>query len=121
MREHELWKEIMEWPGYFISTHGNVRSTKQGKLKNLNPRISGAGYYSVALCRGNTGERWQISVHQLVYSHFIGELSTELEINHKDLNKLNNHYQNLEMVTHQQNIKHAFKIIMAKRYAYRFD
>jgi len=119
MREHELWKKVNGFPEYFISTHGHFRSLKTGKLKDIRPRKSGVGYLYVSLSQD--GKQHQKAVHQLVYSHFIGELSCGLEVNHKDLNKENNHYQNLELLSHQENVKHAFKIIMHRRYRQRFE
>lgn len=34
----------------------------------------------------------------------------QLEVNHEDLNKFNNHYSNLEWVTRSENMKHAYAL-----------
>ena len=48
-------------------------------------------------------------VHRLVAQAFIGPCPKGKEINHKDLNKGNNCYRNLEYKTHMKNIHHAVK------------
>lgn len=45
-------------------------------------------------------------VHRLVAKFFISNPNQYEEVNHKDRNKSNNHIDNLEWVTHQQNIQH---------------
>lgn len=49
-------------------------------------------------------------VHRLVWETFNGPIPGRLEVNHKDLNRANNHLQNLELLTHRENIQHAFNI-----------
>ena len=57
-----------------------------------------------------SGKRWKPSVHQIVALAFIGACPTGGTVNHKDGNKLNNHYSNLEYVTRSQNQLHAYAI-----------
>jgi hypothetical protein len=45
-------------------------------------------------------------VHRLVADAFIGQ--SELEVNHKDNDSFNNCVENLEYVTHRENISHGF-------------
>ena len=48
------------------------------------------------------------SVHRVVAATFLGQpASMDLQVNHKDLDRGNNHIQNLEYVTQSQNSKHA--------------
>ncbi|MCK9474070.1 HNH endonuclease signature motif containing protein [Sulfurimonas sp.] len=49
------------------------------------------------------------SVHRIVYEAFVGEIEKTKEINHIDGNKHNNNIENLEMITHSENMKHAHK------------
>lgn len=70
---------------------------EEGKLCD-----NGKGYLSV----GIGGKRKYI--HRLVAEHFCNK-SCELhtQVNHKDGDKSNNHYSNLEWVTPKSNIRHA--------------
>jgi hypothetical protein len=48
-----------------------------------------------------------VYIAPLVLHHFKGPKPKGCEANHIDLNKYNNHYSNLEWITHQKNILHA--------------
>lgn len=48
-----------------------------------------------------------MKVHRLVAAAFIGPCPVGNQVNHRDLNKQNNHVSNLEYVTLQQNVDHA--------------
>ena len=63
------------------------------------------GYMQVSLCKN--GKYIRQAVHRLVWQTFCGRIEGRLEINHKDLDRANNRLNNLELVTHQQNIQHA--------------
>jgi len=48
-------------------------------------------------------------VHRLVSETFHGEIPAGYEINHKNLDKADNHIDNLEQITHKENQQHASK------------
>jgi hypothetical protein len=50
-----------------------------------------------------------------LWEAFVGPIEGRLEINHKDLNRINNRLDNLELLTHQQNIQHAHNIYRKER------
>lgn len=54
-------------------------------------------------------KNYQIYMHRLVWFWYYGELPNDAEINHKDGNKANNKIENLEMITHRENIRHAYE------------
>jgi len=113
----EIWKDIRGYEGrYQVSSAGKVKSldtttltiNKQKRFykgKIITPSIGSAGYFVVNL-RSNAKTK-QFKVHRLVIEAFIGY--SELFVNHKDLNKLNNSIENLEYVTNAENLLHAFK------------
>lgn len=74
----------------------------------LKPQPDRAGYvkYFLNLPRG---VKTSVMAHSLVYRSFVGELPPNKELDHKDNNKWNNHYSNLEPLTHQQNQQKANK------------
>ena len=45
--------------------------------------------------------------HRVIWAMVHGSISDDKEINHRDLDKCNNRIDNLELVSHSENIKHA--------------
>jgi hypothetical protein len=116
----EKYIDIKGYEGYYqVSNYGLIKSLarvveshKGKRLLNikeriLKPAIDKNGYYRVALCKGK--ELTTFKVHRLVATHFILNDNPKLEVNHKDGNKLNNKSDNLEWITHSENVIHAFK------------
>jgi len=62
-------------------------------------------YLTVSLCRD--GVYMRRSIHRLVWEAFNGEIPGRLEVNHKDLDRANNHLDNIELLTHRENVNHA--------------
>jgi Mor family transcriptional regulator len=113
----EYWRSIPGYEGkYEISNLGNVKSldrivkTKKGTRKYKGRMLKLAnhtgGYLVVNLCSETRGVKINY-VHKLVAEAFIGV--SNLQVNHKDLNKKNNSLSNLEYVTNFENSLHAFK------------
>lgn len=103
----EIWKEIPMYPGYEVSTYGQVRSFKQGRNGYiLSQQTDKKGYKHVML---NTPEgKKNCQVHRLVMLTFNPcENSSELEVNHKDENKQNNNLDNLEWLPHADNVRYG--------------
>jgi hypothetical protein len=64
------------------------------------------GYCKTSLVLADGITRKLAGVHRLVAIAFVpGDNS--LDVNHKDLNKANNHWTNLEWCSHADNIKHG--------------
>ena len=80
----------------------SVRSYSPHKKGNcMTIAYSTDGYRRVKL-----SGQWRL-VHHIVAEHFLGDRPSDLVVNHRDGNKLNNHPNNLEYVTIAENIKHA--------------
>lgn len=97
-----------------------VKSHRTNKEKTIKPYVDKEGYYSVTLACGDYSKTF--CLHHLVYIVYVKNITniTEettlgynfttknfIQINHKDGDKSNNHYTNLELVTLQENIQHA--------------
>lgn len=109
-------KQVAEFLGTSIPT---AHSIKLGKTwvgdaahRPVKPRKDTKHYLQVDLVRN--GEYARKRVHRVVWEAFNGPIEGRLEINHKDLNRSNNRLDNLEVVTHKQNLQHAIDAYKAK-------
>ncbi len=107
------WKDIEGYEGYYqVSNIGEVRSVdrwvtykngrkifRKGKLMKLSPGT--CGYPQVSLC--SHGVEKKVSVHRLVATAFIPNPDNLPFVNHKDENKSNNIWTNLEWCTDKYN------------------
>ena len=94
-------------PDYFITKRGGVWSEKYGDPRPMKLLENADGYLWLSL-RLN-GNNKTCLLHRLLGLTFIENPEALPEINHKDLNKLNNDLTNLEWVSHEENIVHARK------------
>lgn len=93
---------------YYITDDGRVWSEKTQKYLSTN--LDRYGYVKVRLVSPGS-KRHTYSVHRLVLENFNPVDGMEnLQVNHKDGNKLNNNLSNLEWVTPSENVYHAFRI-----------
>lgn len=96
---------------YVINKKGEIISffKKNPRKLKTNKSPDTSGYIRISLT-DDSGESKKYLLHRLVFFSFNPTPETELEINHKDGNKLNNHLDNLELVTRSDNLKHAYSI-----------
>lgn len=99
------WKTITGNENYKISECGRVYSNHVNR--EMKTYIINSGYKAIKLA--NNGESKSELIHRLVAKEFCEGYSPELDVNHIDGNKLNNHYSNLEWVTRKENIHHNMK------------
>ena len=117
----EVWKDINGFSNYQISNYGRVKSKsryvnvgiknvnkfyKQEKI--INQYYNGRGYMQVTIYN-DIGKPKTIKVHRLVARAFIENKNNLPQVNHKDGNKLNNCIDNLEWITHKENIRHSYR------------
>lgn len=96
----EIWKDVPNYEGlYQISSFGRVKNLK-GKILKGHTNT----YKSVSLRKNKTPKGFLI--HRLVALAFLPNPHNKKCVNHKDLDKLNNHVTNLEWVSNQENIAH---------------
>lgn len=87
---------------YKVNQEGVIINSDNNEIKQ---RITYDGYSVVTL--GRNKRRKTYRVHRLVAMMFIPNSNNEDEVNHKDFNKQNNTVNNLEWVSHHNNILHA--------------
>lgn len=92
---------------YQINEFGDVKNAITGKI--LKGAINNVGYRYVYLVGDYSKPRWYF-VHHLVAATFLNpKPEGNYEIQHKDHDKINNHFSNLEWVTHAENVRESFR------------
>lgn len=103
MIENDKFIKIKDY-NYCININGEVYSLiTNKKLKPFMRR----DYYCVKLY--SKLFKKTISIHRLVAKTFISNPENKPCVNHKDGNKLNNYFKNLEWCTYSENTIHAIK------------
>lgn len=106
--ENEIWKTIQGYEDYQVSNFGRVKSLNYNgtKKERLLSQCKSRGYYVV--CLYSNKKRRMFLAHQLVAIAFLNHkpCGFKLVVNHKDFNPLNNHVDNLEVVTNRENCNH---------------
>lgn len=105
-------RPISSHPNYSITSDGRVLNSKN-KEKAIHK--SRDGYYKVNLY--TNGHSTSKRVNRLVAEAFIPNPNNKPDVNHKDGNKLNNSYENLEWATRSENMRHAYDMGLAKPHA----
>ena len=112
--KEEQWKIAIvngeEWQEYEVSTWGNVRSNQYSK------RHKGTGHLlKIHYDRNDYGQvtfqvkgkRKTCYVHRLVAETWIPNPNGYTDVNHKDENPRNNHVDNLEWLSHKENMTYG--------------
>jgi hypothetical protein len=95
----ELWEY---WGhGYWISEGGRLFSEHSDGLLGGYVGPNGYLYYTFR-------DKSRHYAHRLVATKFVKGFYPHLVVNHKDHDKLNNHYTNLEWVTQAANVEHSY-------------
>lgn len=104
-------KQIKGFENYYITDDGRVFCNSRNFLEEIRPYIA-AGYRYVTLYNNGCSKHYKIS--KLVALYFVPNPNCKEVPNHKDGNKLNDNFWNLEWVTYSENTKHAFGLGLAK-------
>jgi|SRR5699024_6191360 len=127
----EKWRDVKGYEGlYQVSDRGRVkrlegtRTVKRGgkeytrdlKGQIVTPQVNCTNentYLSVRLYKNNQYKK--IYVHRLVAEAFLSNPYNKESVNHRDGKKWNNSVENLEFVTHAENVQHAYDTGLLKR------
>ena len=100
----EIWRNIDECNGkYQVSSWGRIRNAKTKDI--IAPYKNEKGYLKVGL--HINGKCRKFRVNRLVAFAFIPNPYDLPQVNHKDGNKENNSYTNLEWTTNTMNQRHS--------------
>lgn len=109
----EEWRDVLGFEKlYQVSNLGNVRTVKRGEATVMSQEEHWNGYLSVHL--RNKGVERRVSVHRLVAEAFIPNPDGLRDVNHKNGIKTDNRVENLEWLSHSDNMKHAYKMRVPK-------
>ena len=113
----EIWKEIKDFPCYFVSDQGRVKTIKYKKEKILSSTDNGNGYKRLYLYKN--GIRYKFFIHRLVafmfhkprylYNPLTQTYILKDQVHHIDHDKSNNCSVNLMYVTAKENMNYMFK------------
>src|SRR5882724_7621941 len=115
----DIWKPVQAYEGYYeISNSGIVRSlertiafskgSRKLKSRTLQSRMNNCGYAEVRLSKN--GIKKTTFVHIILAQAFIPNPDAKPEINHRNGIKVDNSLENLEWVTHSENMLHAYSL-----------
>lgn len=114
MKQAEEWKPIPGYEGlYEISNWGRVKShlycnSQKTSERILVPEHTLNGYYRVTLCKDRKEKHYQ--VHRLVAQAFVPNHSNLTQVNHKDEDKVNNYFKNLEWCSQAYNNSYGTRL-----------
>ena len=130
--EQVIWRDIKGYEGYYqVSSHGQVRSLDRIVMSGDFPRkIKGQilaqttdrdGYKHLRLRKN--GEEKSFFVHKLVAEEFVMNISPDdyVQVNHKDEDKANNHYSNLEWCTQEYNLNYGTRLQKIRKSVIAFN
>ncbi len=99
----EIWKNILQYSGYYASNFGRIKSLKKKYPKILSASDDGNGYLKVTL-RYNDKTIVK-KVHKLIAMAFLNHNPCGFKkvVNHKNFIRNDNSINNLEIITQREN------------------
>ena len=106
----EEWRPIKDFEDrYLISNYGQVKVIKTNQIRKTRT-FTNTPYVGIALWDGNKYHNKLI--HILVAEAFLEkpDSNIELEVDHIDCNPKNNQVDNLQWITHKENLERSFEL-----------
>ena len=119
-----IWVPVFRAPSlYEVSDSGDFRSKPKidakgllRKQRNLILATSIDGYKRVNLFIN--GKQSQPLAHRVVYESFFGPIPHGMEINHKNGKRCDNRPENLELLSHAENVRYSKNVLGADYASY---
>lgn len=123
----EIWKDIPRYEGYQASNYGRIRSynkvtyTERHGYRHWKNKILSFKPYTNSKQKSSQGMGYRVDlwkdgkphtllVSRLVATTFLEDLiDTDMTVNHKNGNRLDNRIENLEWLTRKENIQYGFE------------
>ena len=95
----------------FNIKHGKTWAGDSG-ARPVKTHVARDHYVRFSPCKD--GKYTKVAVHRAMWEAFMGPIPEGMEINHKNLDRADNRLENLELLTHRENIQHAIDAYKAK-------
>jgi len=100
------WRDVVGYEGlYKVSSHGHILKISNMTLLRLSPSKD-SGYVAVALSKNNKSR--SVMFHRVVAEAFLPNPENKSDVNHMDGIRHNNVLDNLQWMTHAENIQYSF-------------
>jgi hypothetical protein len=107
---------VADFLGTSITTAFNIKHGKtwvgDSNARPVKTHIARDHYIRFSPCKD--GKYTKVAVHRAMWEAFVGPIPEGMEINHKNLDRADNRLENLELLTHRENIQHAIDAYKAK-------
>lgn len=97
----EVWKQIEDYPNYFVSNTGKVRNVNKGR--ELKQTLHHSGYLYVGLRKNQKTKLF--FVHRLVAQAFIPNINNLNTVDHWNGIKTDNRVENLQWLSNSDNAR----------------
>ena len=105
MMEEFLYRPLKRFPWYLACADGYLINADNGNI--IRGCVKKTGYVEVCILDEN-GDPHSALLHRLIAETFCEKKNETDEVNHIDGNKTNNSASNLEWISHEENLKHAY-------------
>ena len=102
--------------GTSVTTAFNIKHGKtwagDSSHRPVKTHVARDHYVRFSPCKN--GKYAKVAVHRAMWEAFVGPIPEGMEINHKNLDRADNRLDNLELLTHRENIQHAIDAYKAQ-------